>query len=78
MDAIRKYGIVREPLTDNITITQLNEIYRQAWITTDKNSDNTEYNLKFNGKITIKGGTTAQVLATSIQCRVIAKQLRSQ
>ena len=64
VDAIRKYGIGWEPLTDTITISQANETNRQICVTTDKESDDSDYNLKINGKITIEGGTTAQVLST--------------
>ena len=64
VDAIRKYGIVWEPISNTITINQANENNRQICVTTNNESEDSNYNLKISGKITIEGGTTAQVLAT--------------
>jgi hypothetical protein len=36
VDAIRKYGIAWEPLTDKISINQPNETNRQVCVTADK------------------------------------------
>jgi hypothetical protein len=58
-----KNWIVWEPLTDTKkTISQPDETNRQVCITQE--SDDSDYNLKINGKIPKEGGTSAQVLAT--------------